>query len=223
ARRSQRARADLRELDREVQARRLPRRHRAARQCRLLAAVGPQDDLGREEGRREELPDLRRGADREHNRPVAVRPRPRNPQRARLPIPGRRDRLRVGRLERPRDAAPAAGRRLLPHAGRRGRHAADVPRQPRHGTCGVRDRLAGLREANPALATGWTIPRYAKGGVLVVSRIDPVTRQEYVEAFNNGAAPATVSIQTSTYGSWTTLLGPRGLVGSIASGKLFLT
>jgi glycosidase len=84
-------------------------------------------------------------------------------------------------------------------------------------------QLAALREANPALATGWTIPRYAKGGVLVVSRIDPVTRQEYVEAFNNGAAPATVSIQTSTYGSWTTLLGPRGLVGSIASGKLFLT
>ncbi|HLY33142.1 MAG TPA: alpha-amylase family glycosyl hydrolase, partial [Jatrophihabitantaceae bacterium] len=83
--------------------------------------------------------------------------------------------------------------------------------------------LSRLRDENPALATGWTIPRYAKGGVLVVSRIDPVTRLEYVEAFNNGAARATVRVQTSTYGSWTTLLGPGGSGNSLASGEMSLT
>jgi hypothetical protein len=39
-------------------------------------------------------------------------------------------------------------------------------------------RLAQLREANPALATGATIVRYAKGGVLAVSRIDASARRE---------------------------------------------
>jgi alpha-amylase len=84
-------------------------------------------------------------------------------------------------------------------------------------------QLAALREANPALATGWTIPRYAKGSVLVVSRIDPATKHEYVEAFDNAAAPATVTVQTSTAGGWTTLLGPGGTVTSNPTGKLTLT
>ncbi|HEX3057172.1 MAG TPA: alpha-amylase family glycosyl hydrolase [Gaiellaceae bacterium] len=84
-------------------------------------------------------------------------------------------------------------------------------------------QLAALREANPALATGWTIPRYAKGGVLVVSRIDPTSRTEYLEGFNNGSTPATVTIQSSTYGGWTTLLGPGGYTSSIHSGKMSLT
>ena len=82
-------------------------------------------------------------------------------------------------------------------------------------------QLAAVRQANPALATGWTIPRYAKGGVLVVSRIDPVTKKEYVAAFNNGPTGVKVSVQTSTAGSWTTLR-PAGIPGSTstASGKL---
>jgi alpha-amylase len=82
-------------------------------------------------------------------------------------------------------------------------------------------QLARLREENPVLATGWTIPRFAKGGVLVVSRIDPVTKREVVEAFNNGAAGVKVTVQTSTAGSWTTLL-PAGIPRSTstASGKL---
>jgi len=87
-------------------------------------------------------------------------------------------------------------------------------------------QLSALREANPALATGWTIPRYAKGGVLVVSRIDPVTRTEYVEGFNNGDADATVTIQTSTPSTfWTTQYGSnlKGLLGSDASGRLTVT
>ncbi|HEY2544378.1 MAG TPA: alpha-amylase family glycosyl hydrolase, partial [Gaiellaceae bacterium] len=81
--------------------------------------------------------------------------------------------------------------------------------------------LSRLREENPALATGWTIPRYAKGAVLVVSRIDPATRREYVEAFNNGSTGVKVSVQTSTTGSWTTLL-PAGIPASTSteSGRL---
>jgi glycosidase len=84
-------------------------------------------------------------------------------------------------------------------------------------------QLAALREANPVLATGWTIPRLAKGNVLVVSRVDPATKREYVEAFDNGPAPATVTVQTSTAGSWTTLLGPGASATSNASGMLSLT
>jgi glycosidase len=83
-------------------------------------------------------------------------------------------------------------------------------------------QLAALRDANPALATGWTIPRYAKGGVLVVSRIDAATRKEYVEGFDNGSAAATVTVQTSTAGGWTSLLG-SGSPTSTAAGKLTLT
>jgi glycosidase len=68
--------------------------------------------------------------------------------------------------------------------------------------------LAALRDANPALATGGTIVREAEGGVLVISRIDPVTQHEYVEAFNTASSPAHVTVQTWTPGSsWTPLFG----------------
>jgi glycosidase len=77
-------------------------------------------------------------------------------------------------------------------------------------------QLAALREANPALATGWTIPRYAKGGVLVVSRVDPATRKEYLAVFNNGPTGVKVSVQTSTGGTWTTLV-PAGIPRSTSS------
>jgi len=94
----------------------------------------------------------------------------------------------------------------------------DVTNNPLEGEL---KQLAALRQANPALATGWSIPRYAKGGVLVVSRVDPVTRREYIAAFNNGPTGVKVSVQTSTVGSWTTLL-PAGIPKSTstASGKL---
>jgi len=82
--------------------------------------------------------------------------------------------------------------------------------------------LAALRDANPALATGWTIPRYAKGSVLVVSRIDPATAKEYVEGFDNSGASATVTVQTSTAGGWTALIG-SGSPTSTGAGKLTLT
>jgi alpha-amylase len=85
-------------------------------------------------------------------------------------------------------------------------------------------QLSALRDANPALATGWTVPRYAHGGVLVVSRIDPATEIEYVEGFNNGGSAATVTVRTSTAGAtWRTLLGPGGTASSTRSGELTLT
>jgi len=82
--------------------------------------------------------------------------------------------------------------------------------------------LAALREANPALSVGWSIPRYAKGGVFVVSRIDPKTKHELVAAFDNTAASATVTVQTATAGAWTALLG-SGAATSTAAGKLKIT
>jgi glycosidase len=84
-------------------------------------------------------------------------------------------------------------------------------------------QLGALRDANPALSTGWTIVRYAKGGLLVVSRIDPTTKHELVAAFNNGAAQASATVQTSTASAWTTLLGPDAARISDSSGKLALT
>jgi alpha-amylase len=95
----------------------------------------------------------------------------------------------------------------------------DVTNDPLEGEM---KQLAALRQSNPALATGWTIPRYAKGGVLVVSRIDPATKTEYVAAFDNGGAGATVTVQTSTAGGWSALLG-SGSPTSTAAGRLTLT
>jgi alpha-amylase len=59
-------------------------------------------------------------------------------------------------------------------------------------------QLGALRDQYPGLSTGWTVVRYAKGGVLVVSRIDPSTRREYVIGFNNGSTLANVSVTTAT-------------------------
>ena len=83
-------------------------------------------------------------------------------------------------------------------------------------------QLATLRQENPALATGWSVLRYAEGGVLVVSRIDAATKHELVEGFDNTGASATVTVQTSTAGAWTALLG-SGSATSTAAGKLTLT
>jgi glycosidase len=85
-------------------------------------------------------------------------------------------------------------------------------------------RLARLRDSNPALATGASIVRYAKGGVLAVSRIDASARREYIELFNNGDAPAPVAIDTATPSSaWMSLLGDSGTPSSDSAGRLTLT
>ena len=82
--------------------------------------------------------------------------------------------------------------------------------------------LGALRDADPALSTGWTLVRYAKGGVLVVSRIDPATKTEYLAAFDNGGSDATVTVQTSTPSSpWKAQLG-TGAPVSDAAGRMQL-
>jgi len=64
--------------------------------------------------------------------------------------------------------------------------------------------LAALRDTHPELATGASVVRYAQGPVLVVSRIDLAAKHETIVAFNNGDAPATVTVPTAS-GSHITL------------------
>ena len=69
-------------------------------------------------------------------------------------------------------------------------------------------QLAAVRDAYPALSTGASIVRYAKDAVLVVSRIDLATGREIVTAFNNGAAPAKVTVPVATPNStWQIVFG----------------
>jgi glycosidase len=81
-------------------------------------------------------------------------------------------------------------------------------------------KLSALRDANPALGSGWSIVRYAKGGLLAVSRIDAAARQEYLALFNNSAAASSVTVTTGTpSATWTALLG-SGSAESDRNGKL---
>jgi len=85
-------------------------------------------------------------------------------------------------------------------------------------------QLGALRDQNPALSTGATIVRLAKGGLLAISRIDAAGKREYLELFNNGAAPATVTAATATPSStWTSLLGGAAGVTSNTAGMLTVT
>ena len=84
--------------------------------------------------------------------------------------------------------------------------------------------LARLREANPALATGASVVRVAKGGLLAVSRIDATARREYLAVFDNGPAPARLTVTTATPSSaWTSLLGDGGPLSSDTSGRVVVT
>ena len=74
----------------------------------------------------------------------------------------------------------------------------------------ITDRLRGLaqmRTEHPALSIGATIVRRADRNVLVVSRIDPGARREYIAAFNAGTATATISVPAATPGDWRPLFG----------------
>ena len=83
------------------------------------------------------------------------------------------------------------------------------------------EKLAALRDAHPALATGPSAVRLASGPLLVVSRFDLATRHEYVTAFNAGMGRTTVTVQTATPDSaWSTLLGEQGAARSTSAGKL---
>ena len=68
--------------------------------------------------------------------------------------------------------------------------------------------LAGLRERYPALATGPSFVRYAREGLLTVSRFDPSERREYLTVFNASEEEKTIAFGTATPSSgWTQLLG----------------
>ena len=90
--------ADLRDVDHALPRRRLPRRHGEARERRLLPAVGAEDPRRREVGRDRRLPDLRRGELNDAVELSDLRARPRPAAGARLPVPGGRGGVRVGRL-----------------------------------------------------------------------------------------------------------------------------
>jgi hypothetical protein len=78
--------------------------------------------------------------------------------------------------------------------------------------------LSVLRDAYPALSTGASVVRQAKDAVLVVSRIDFARKQEVVVGFNNGDAPARVTVPTSTPGAaWSSAFGAGTATGSGAN------
>jgi hypothetical protein len=85
-------------------------------------------------------------------------------------------------------------------------------------------QLAALREAHSQLSLGWSIVRYAKGGVAAISRVDPATKRELVVVLNNGNGSASVTFPTSTPSSrWSQLYGspvPFAPPSSAANGSL---
>jgi glycosidase len=85
-------------------------------------------------------------------------------------------------------------------------------------------QLGALRDDHPALSRGWSVVRFAKGGVLAVSRIDPVAKKEILTVFNNTADSATVRVTTATPSTrWSQLHGgpiPFVAPSSDASGSI---
>jgi len=89
---------------------------------------------------------------------------------------------------------------------------------------GVLRSLGALRDANPALATGSTIPRLASKSLFAVSRIDRAARREYVVALNAGTGVGKVTITTATpSASWSLVLGSAAPGKSAANGRLSFT
>ena len=82
--------------------------------------------------------------------------------------------------------------------------------------------LAALRERFPALATGPTVVRFAREGVLAVSRFDLATRREYLVVFNASEEQQSVGFATATPSSrWTQWRGSDvKLVESDAAGRV---
>ena len=84
-------------------------------------------------------------------------------------------------------------------------------------------QLNDLRKANPALAIGSQTQRVVDGNTLVVSRFDPVSRTEYLVAFNTGNTAKTVKVSTSTPSAiWQSLLS-AGSTTSNALGEVNIT
>jgi alpha-amylase len=78
-------------------------------------------------------------------------------------------------------------------------------------------KLAAVRDAQPALSTGASVVRLAKDALLVVSRIDFATGREVVTAFNNGTATAHATVQTATPGSWSVAFGTGSARGGVGT------
>ncbi len=131
ARRGRRDGRHLQDVGR-LRHRRLPHRHRQARQHGVLAGVRPGDAGRGAAGRQRRLLRVRRGLRLQPGLPVELHHRGPPRRHPRLRLPGRGHRLRQGRRD---DQAPRLlRRRRLLHRHRLQRVlAADLPRQPRHG------------------------------------------------------------------------------------------
>jgi alpha-amylase len=83
--------------------------------------------------------------------------------------------------------------------------------------------LSSLRDRYPALSTGASVVRYAKGPLLVVSRIDVATGSELVAAFNNADTGGKVTVSTGTPRSaWSVVFG-QGTVTAAPGSSVSLT
>ncbi|MBO4209277.1 pullulanase-type alpha-1,6-glucosidase [Micromonospora echinofusca] len=86
--------------------------------------------------------------------------------------------------------------------------------------------LGALRKAHPALRDGVQVTRYAAdgAGVFAFSRIDPVSRTEYLVAVNNAATAQTVTVDTWSAGAtFAGIYGGAATGTAGADGKLTLT
>ena len=134
----ERAGGRLRELDRALQGRRLPDRHGAHVDARVLRALGAEDPRRGARGRGEGLRALRRGLRQRRGRARRAYVRDRGlPNVLDFPLPGRAVRFAGGDASA-RGLGRAARATTTTSRRRTGsRHAADLPRQPRHGPGGA--------------------------------------------------------------------------------------
>src|SRR3954451_408340 len=87
-------------------------------------------------------------------------------------------------------------------------------------------KLADLRAANPALADGTQVHRYASSsaGIYAFSRVDRSKKVEYLVAANNATTAKTVDVATfSPRGRLTPLLGSTTTLRADAEGRTSIT
>jgi pullulanase-type alpha-1,6-glucosidase len=87
-------------------------------------------------------------------------------------------------------------------------------------------QLAALRQANPALADGAQIHRYASdaAGIYAFSRIDKAAKREYVVVTNNATAPKSATFETYSAGAkFVPLLGGSGDLRADKAGRVTVT
>ena len=86
--------------------------------------------------------------------------------------------------------------------------------------------LAALRAANPALADGAQVHRYASdaAGIYAISRIDKAARREYVVVANNATTAKTATFSTySARSAFTPILGATSGLRAAADGRVTVT